>query len=365
MASPLPVEFPNASGQKLIGMLHRPAQDRYPSRALVLLSPGIKGRIAPHRLYVKLARWLCDAGLTVFRFDSYGLGDAEGELDEKLVADVYAAVSVGRYVGDTIASLDWLEREVGKRRFIVGGLCGGAITGLLAACRDERIGCVIGFGIPVIRYGSDTSHYQHLSGGEMQHFRRGYVKRLTDWRSWARLLTLQSDFSVMLKVFLGPIQRRLGSKPSDKADSGSATGGSVANMNPLFAPAVLKALKSGTQMLLVFGERDRLYWEFDEKFFQPFRDQLAPLRDLLTLRVIKDARHVYEERSQQDELLSVISSWLTAIASTGTETSALARTRRLVTGPEFGDHASQPRPGSIRQRGIDRSVLSNGVVDKR
>ena len=78
-----PVIFPNAAGQRLFGMLHSPAVNRAKDMAVLLLSPGIKGRIAPHRLYIKLARQLCDAGFTVVRFDFYGLGDAEGELEEE------------------------------------------------------------------------------------------------------------------------------------------------------------------------------------------------------------------------------------------------------------------------------------------
>ena len=37
----------------------------------------------------------------MFRFDFYGLGDSEGEVDEAYLADLYGSVALGRYVDDT------------------------------------------------------------------------------------------------------------------------------------------------------------------------------------------------------------------------------------------------------------------------
>jgi alpha/beta superfamily hydrolase len=202
-----PVVFPNAAGNRLFGMLHQPSTNRNPGIAIVLLSPGIKGRIAPHRLYVKLARRLCDAGFLVLRFDFYGLGDAEGEVSEKLVADVYGSVSVGRYVDDTIAAMNWLQQEYQTERFVLSGLCGGAITGMFAGARDPRVDALVGLAIPVIQYGDNSMRYRYLSSGEQSQFRRGYLRRLLDWKSWLRLLTFRSDYSVIAKVFLSPLKR--------------------------------------------------------------------------------------------------------------------------------------------------------------
>src|SRR5687768_3711240 len=130
MSEPEAVRFKNDNGQVLFGTLHPPARPRHGLPAIVLLSPGVKMRVGPGRLYVPLTDMLNDLGYTVLRFDFFGLGDSEGELQEPMLADVYNNIEVGRYVGDTVSALNWLAKEKGFQRFVLGGLCGGAITAL-------------------------------------------------------------------------------------------------------------------------------------------------------------------------------------------------------------------------------------------
>src|SRR5688572_19677995 len=96
-----PVSFPNVDGKVLFGTLHLPPRSVPGLPAVVLLSPGVKMRVGPGRLYVALTDRLTALGYTVLRFDFYGLGDSEGELSEKKLADVYNNIEVGRYVSDT------------------------------------------------------------------------------------------------------------------------------------------------------------------------------------------------------------------------------------------------------------------------
>lgn len=307
-----PVVFANAAGHRLFGMLHRPAVNRAPGVAVVLLSPGVKGRVAPHRLYVKLARRLCDAGYQVLRFDFYGLGDSEGELEEKMLAAVYASVSAGRYVDDTITAMNWLQREFQIEKFVLAGLCGGAITGLFSGARDERVDALIGFGIPVIQYGDEALRYRHLSAGEQGRYRRGYLRKLADWKSWMRLLTFRSDFSVISKVFLSPLKRawkKFMAKPADPA-ADITTSAEPSNLNPFFPPAFFEFLHSSKKMFLIFGETDRLYWDFDEKFYQPRRLEIDRIKDRFELHLVKEARHVFEERGQQQDLMHNVIAWV-------------------------------------------------------
>lgn len=309
-----PVVFANAGGQRLFGILHRPAANRAPGVAVLLLSPGIKGRVAPHRLYVKLARRLCEAGFMVLRFDFYGLGDAEGELDEGLLADVYASVSVGRYVDDTIAAMDWMQREHQIGKFVLSGLCGGAITGMFAGARDPRVDSLVGFGIPVVQYGDEAMRYRHLSTGEQNRYRRGYLRRLLDWRSWLRLLTFRSDFSVIAKVFLSPLKRawlrRKGASEAPSSQAGETGKVEADNLNPFFPPAFFDMLGSSRKMFLIFGETDRLYWDFDEKFYQRRKHEIERFRNRLEIHLVKEARHIFEMRDQQEDLLRTVVSWI-------------------------------------------------------
>lgn len=318
------VVIPNAAGNRLFGILHRPSINRNPGVAIVLLSPGIKGRVAPHRLYVKIARRLCNAGFMVLRFDFNGLSDAEGELDEKLVVDVYASVSVGRYVDDTIAAMDWLQQQYQVGKFVLSGLCGGAITGLFAGGRDARVDALVGLAIPVIQYGNNSMRYRYLSTGEQSQFRRGYIRRLLDWKSWVRLFTFRSDYSVIAKVFLAPLKRVWKPKVVPSAEPTGAE--NAGNLNSYFPPAFFKMLAGSKKLFLLFGEADRLYWDFDEKFYQSRKQEIERSGGRFELQSIKDARHIFEERAHQEELFRSIVSWVEREYGSGSASSAGART---------------------------------------
>ena len=127
-----PVTIRNNNNKNMVGILHTCGQPR-PGVGIILLSPGIKNRVGPHRMYVKMTERLTRMGFPVLRADPEGLGDSEGEIDRELTADVYGAIEVGLLVKDTIVMMDWMSAELGVTRFILGGLCGGAITALLTA----------------------------------------------------------------------------------------------------------------------------------------------------------------------------------------------------------------------------------------
>ena len=99
-------------------MLHQP-RNRKSETVVILLSPGIKGRVAPHRLYVKMAQRFSQIGLTTLRFDPEGQGDSEGEIEEDFTAEVYASIELGRLVNDTIDAMDWMQANHGSQRFIL------------------------------------------------------------------------------------------------------------------------------------------------------------------------------------------------------------------------------------------------------
>lgn len=313
----VPVSFQNSLGNRLFGILHVPERNLAPSTAIVALSPGIKSRVAPHRLYVKMARRFCDHGFQVLRFDYYGLGDSEGELDERFVADLYGSIQVGRYVQDTIAAMDYLQREHNVQRFVLTGLCGGAITGLLAAERDRRVDSLLGLGIPVILDSRNAlrNKYKYLTSNELKRFRRGYIRKLLSPKSWLRLVTLRSDFRVMLKAILSPltarIKPRFGGGRSEASRSDERLPEDVQNTNPFFAGAMRSVLASSRKVVLLFGEADRLYWEFEEKFYKRAAADIAKHPGRFELRLIRGARHIFEEREHQDELFKQMSAWLT------------------------------------------------------
>jgi len=246
----------------------------------------------------------------------YGLGDSEGELTESVLANFYGSIEKGRYVEDTITAMDWMEQELGIRRFILCGLCGGAITGLIAASRDPRVDSLIGLGIPVTLASTESESYDNLSEGQLNRLRTKYFRNIIDPESWVRLLTLKTDFRLLFKSLSRPINNVLRSWNRNGEDNQGFSGkdpegeGGGGNFNRLFPAAFFSIVSTNRRLLLIFSEKDRLYWEFDEKFNRPYRSRIEAYRNLVEVHITKDANHIFSSQESQEEMMREATSWL-------------------------------------------------------
>lgn len=287
-------------------MLHQPSANARTDLGVLLLSPGVKMRLGPQCLYRRMTDAFVRAGFTVFRFDFYGIGDSEGEISETALVDFYNHIEVGRYVADTLDALDWMQRHTGVAKVIASGLCGGAVTGLLAGEHDPRIAGLLGLGItPILASrAADASAYMTVS--ELNTMRKGYFKNLASLTSWVRLLTLQSDYRTLWRSLIKPIMRKV----KTPALSPAASPAEPDNANPRFPPAFFRMLESQRSILLVFSGADRLYAEFQEKFVARYRERLTSFAGRYALHVVPNANHVLSSREWEQEMLDVSTRWL-------------------------------------------------------
>jgi len=303
-----PVRFKNSQGNYLFGMYHPPSGDKdYRKTAVVLLSPGVKMRVGPHRMYNSMAEHFTDLGFAVLRFDFWGLGDSEGNCSEKMLADLYGHVQVGRYIQDTSDAMDWLSASKGYGRFVLGGLCGGAITGLLTAAEDTRCLGVLSLGMPVILDSADVDQSQYMTNWQRVTTRNTYLKKILNPRAWLRLLSLRSDYRLIWRSFF-PRENQM------KKSGGHEGNGqfNVSNVNPLFAPKFFRFMDRGGRILLIFSRKDRLVHEYEEKFAAHHRERLNDLGDKLMTHIIPGANHILSRLDWKEEMLSNACSWLDA-----------------------------------------------------
>lgn len=298
-----PVVFANRAGQRLFGILHVPDVARSDAPAVVLLSPGVKMRVGPQRLYKRMAEQFAAAGLTVLRFDFYGLGDSEGVLTEELLRDVYNHIEVGRFVEDTLDAMNWLQAEIGLNRFILSGLCGGAITGLLTGARDSRVAGLLALGITPLLASRSADPSLYMTRGQLESVGRTYLQKVTNPGSWMRLLTFKSDYRLLWRSV---IRTRTAPAPSAPPPTPAESD----NASPLFPPAFFEMTRTARPLLLVFGGSDRLHFEFEEKFVARHREQLAARPDGYELHVVDRANHVLSAEAWQTEMLAVSARWL-------------------------------------------------------
>jgi len=306
------VSFVNDAGQRLFGTLHLSGT---PNRALptvILLSPGVKMRVGPGRLYLPLTDLMNSLGYTVLRFDFHGLGDSEGDLEEAMLADVYNHIEVGRYVGDTLSAMRWMRDQHGCKRFMLGGLCGGAITAVLAAARDKSVDSLLSLGMTVTLASNTATPAKYLTRAVLDSRRRGYFRRLLQPKSWLRLLTFQSEYGVIWRSM-----KRLVIKdpPAIPAASGDTTIEQPGNVNPLFPPAYFAFLQRGGRALMIFSEKDRLQSEYEEKFAAFHQQRLADFQRQVEQHVIAGANHVLSFHEWRDEMLADVRAWLSSRAA--------------------------------------------------
>ena len=121
----IPVTF--GSHQHLFGILHLPKQSH--DVAMLMWNTGISNRTGPFRLAVALAD-LCPE-YPFLRFDLAGLGDSE----HRLVAA--STLECNRL--DVTEAMDFLESHYGIKRFILVGVCSGAVDAHVVAVQDGRV----------------------------------------------------------------------------------------------------------------------------------------------------------------------------------------------------------------------------------
>ena len=117
------------SSQGLVGIVTEPSsRSQNAGLGVVFRNAGVIHRVGPCRLYVTLARELANLGCVVARFDHSGVGDSHVRRDglpfeESSIAEAREA-------------MDWLQRSRGVDRFVLAGLCSGAVTSFDAAVLD-------------------------------------------------------------------------------------------------------------------------------------------------------------------------------------------------------------------------------------
>jgi pimeloyl-ACP methyl ester carboxylesterase len=156
--------------------------------AAICLNAGVIHRVGPSRLYVYLSRALAEAGWTAARFDHSGIGDSPVRKDG--LPFEQSAVLETREVMNALAQ----SRKV--ERFVLIGLCSGAVTAFDTALQDERVA-----GILMINpWGFDQSTEWNEYVANRGRARKYWTRSLLSPASWMRALTGRIDYRRLFNV---------------------------------------------------------------------------------------------------------------------------------------------------------------------
>ena len=184
----------SVNGKKLFGIVHLPDINSLPDTIILMVTGGPQTRVGSHRLYVQLARFLCENGIAAFRFDYEGTGDSEGKW-------------VGyRYAGDSIqAAIDYINSNFSEfTKKIIWALCDGATSSLVFAAKNpENIHALI----------SCNPYLFHSESKARTIIKYYYVQRLFEFGFWKKLLSGQFNFKHSIRSFVDIAQKSRGNGP--------------------------------------------------------------------------------------------------------------------------------------------------------
>lgn len=133
------VEFSNAKGETLSGVLEFPAGDAQAWAIFAHCFTCSKKSLAASRV----ARGLAERGIGVLRFDFTGLGDSSGD---------FSTSGFSSDVTDLVSAAQWLNASGRTVSLMIGHSLGGAAT-IVAAAQLDEVKAVATIGAP-----SDASH---------------------------------------------------------------------------------------------------------------------------------------------------------------------------------------------------------------
>ena len=137
------VEFPNADGTPLAGLLELPQGQPAAFALFAHCFTCGKDVVAASRI----ARALAARGIAVLRFDFTGLGNSDGD---------FANTSFSSNVDDLLAAAHWLEARHAAPQLLIGHSLGGAAV-LRAAHELPRVKALCTIGAP-----ATAGHVRHL-----------------------------------------------------------------------------------------------------------------------------------------------------------------------------------------------------------
>jgi len=175
--------------QELVGIITDPPGPEGPSRpGVILLNAGVIHRVGPSRLYVNLARALASIGCVATRFDHSGIGDSATRRDD--------APFEASSIQEVRAAMDAIQETRGIDRFVLIGLCSGAVTAFDAAGVDDRVAGVVMINPQGFDLNPEWNGYIATRGDA----RRYWTRSLFSAASWWHALTGRVDYKRLVSV---------------------------------------------------------------------------------------------------------------------------------------------------------------------
>jgi pimeloyl-ACP methyl ester carboxylesterase len=260
--------------QRLMGMLCQPSPSAPapPRFACILMNAGVVHRVGPHRLNVKIARALTEQNVPSLRLDLSGRGDS-----------LPNPQGAGQDVSDMREAMSHLEATLDIKRFVVVGICSGAVSAYQLAQTDERVVGVLmfdGFVFPTRK---------------TQWLRRWYRWRVMSWADVGQKI-------------LSKLRARWRSSAGTASKNPAPLPGSGSPPRAEFAGVMLKLQKRGVRTSMVYSGSFIELHNYHGQLADAFRGE-AFLKDLHD-KFMPDVDHTATPLAAQRKLINCICEWV-------------------------------------------------------
>lgn len=305
------IEFKNKIGHTLRGILHHGSTNNYKKVSLLFLNTGLNDMVGWHRLQLKIARHFALLGYNVLRFDNFGIGDSDGEIEEGEVSGILTQVEQGLWADDAISALEFMMGNFKKEKYFFMGFCGGALNAIHAAAREKRVHGVINVAAPIAL--SAKFEQEQINPYHSKRSVESYKKKILNKRSMLNFVTGKSDYKIIFKSLFFYIKHKF-SGLYDSHDSLSDLSDSKINLNKSLFTSFEKYMKSDRPILFYYPEFDNSTWELKNYFLPRYQDTRF-WKNHCNFIELDGANHIFAEDESQRRIKTDILEWLSKIDS--------------------------------------------------
>lgn len=271
------------STTNLVGISTSPATANTTDITAILFNAGYLHHVGPNRINTTLARLLAPNGVRCLRMDFSGLGDSGANND---IHDNMELVT-----RDAQAAMDFMQHTFNSRKFVLFGLCSGALDSIHVAQQDSRVVGVIA--VDGVGFRTGRFYFHHI----VSHI----APRLFQRKHWRRA------YSKGAAWFTAPLFR------TGASAHALANDGSLANKSREEVAQILLKLSADKKKLrFIYTGGVSNFYNYPNQFADMFSKLLRSERvaGQLSWQYFPQADHLFMLQNHRDALLADIEQWI-------------------------------------------------------
>lgn len=300
------VVFSNAEGHLLRGILHRPDPVNRRRISLIALNTGLNDMVGWHRLQLKIGRCLVENGYSVLRFDNFGIGDSEGEIEAGEVVEIFNQIEQGLWARDAISAVDFMCSELRNEKCVFIGFCGGALNAVHAGAMDPRVAGVVNVAGPFTL--TTNTIAKRLDEYNVQSAVTSYKSKLINIESVINFFSGKSDYNRLCESLLYYAKYKL-MKIINGRQINQRDPIELDNINHLLLKSYESYLKSKRPLLFYYAEHDKATWELMNYFLPKYQDTGFWHAGCEVIELEK-SNHIFSGERSQKSIVEDILVWL-------------------------------------------------------